>query len=222
MTQLIRRLCLFYSWSWRFLSEETLDVTGHKCRAVFNVTSGAPIVFMHGFSYTSDIWQRISLIGLLTSKRLSFLALDMPYGLKSECRPKTHDTETNVNVTREAIRSVFGSRMPVLVGASIGGHVALSYAARFPVKGLLLVAPSRALEKGLSHAYNSFRFPVRIIWGSEDNIISGEDMRELSGLLPNVKLVVYDGAGHSAYLAQPDRFKRDVLELYALAEQQVF
>jgi pimeloyl-ACP methyl ester carboxylesterase len=204
------------------LSEETLDVTGHKCRAVFSVASGAPILFMHGFSYTSGVWQRISVIGLLTSKRLSFLALDMPYGLKSECRPKTHDTETNVNVAHEAVRSVFGSKVPVLVGASIGGHVALSYAARFPVKGLLLVAPSRALEKGLSHAYSAFRFPVRIIWGSEDNIISGEDMRTLAGLLPNVKLAVYEGAGHSAYLAQPDRFKRDLLELYTLAEQQVF
>ena len=201
------------------MSEETLDVTGHKCRVVFRVASGVPIVFMHGFSYTSGVWQRISVTGLLTSKRLSFLALDMPYGLKSECRPKTHDTETNVNVTHEAIRSVLGSKVPVLVGASIGGHVALSYAARFPVKGLLLVAPSRALEKDLSHAYSAFRFPVRIIWGSEDNIISGEDMRTLAGLLPNAKLVVYEGAGHSAYLAQPNRFKQDLLELYALAEQ---
>jgi pimeloyl-ACP methyl ester carboxylesterase len=148
----------------------------------------------------SGVWQRISVTRLLSSKRLSFLALDMPYGLKSECRPKTHDTETNVKVTYEAIRSVFGSKVPVLVGASIG-------------------APSRALEKDLSHAYSAFRFPVRIIWGSEDNIISGEDMRILAGLLPNVKLVVYEGAEHSAYLAQPNRFKRDLLELYVLAEQ---
>jgi pimeloyl-ACP methyl ester carboxylesterase len=201
------------------LSEETLDVMGHKCRAVFSVASAVPVVFLHGFSYTSGVWQRIGVTELLTSKCLSFLALDMPYGLKSECRPKTHDTETNVNVAHEAIRSVFGNAVPMLVGASIGGHVALIYAARFPVKGLLLVAPSRALEKSLSHAYSELRFPVRIIWGSEDNIISGEDMRTLAGLLPNVKLVVYEGAGHSAYLAQPDRFKRNLLELYAWAEQ---
>ncbi len=177
------------------------------------------MVFLHGFSYTSGVWQRISATELLTEKHLPFLALDMPYGLKSRCRPKTHDTETNVNVAHEVVRSIFGSTVPVLVGASIGGHVALSYAARFPVKGLLLVAPARALEKNLSHAYGEFRFPVRIIWGSEDNIISGEEMRTLAGLLPNAKLMVYEGAGHSAYLAQPDRFKRDLLELYALAEQ---
>ena len=201
------------------MSEKTLDAAGHKCRAIFSATSGVPIVFLHGFSYTSGVWQCISVTELLTEKQLPFMALDMPYGLKSECSPKTHDTETNVNVVHEAVKSVFGSAVPVLVGASVGGHVALSYAARFPVKGLLLVAPGRALEKSLSHAYSAFRFPVRIIWGSGDNIISGEDMRTLAGVLPDAKLVVYEGAGHSAYLAQPDRFKRDLLELYALAEQ---
>ena len=175
-------------------------------------------MFLHGFSYTSGVWQRINVTELLTEKQLPFMALDMPYGLKSKCQPKTHDTETNVNVAHEAVKSVFGSAVPVLVSASVGGHVALSYATRFPVKGLLLVAPGRALEKSLVHAYAEFRFPVRIIWGSEDNIISGEDMRTLAGLLPNAKLVVYEGAGHSAYLAQPDKFKRDLLELYALAE----
>ena len=201
------------------MSEKTLDAAGHKCRAIFSATSGVPIVFLHGFSYTSGVWQRISVTELLTEKQLPFMALDMPYGLKSECSPKTHDTETNVNVVHEAVKSVFGSTVPVLVGASVGGHVALSYAARFPVKGLLLVAPGRALEKSLAHAYSAFRFPVRIIWGSEDNIISGENMRTLAGLLPDAKLLVYEGVGHSAYLAQPDRFKRDLLELYALAEQ---
>ena len=109
--------------------------------------------------------------------------------------------------------------MPVLVGASIGGHVALKYATRFPVKGLLLVAPSRALEETLVQSYGNFNFPVRIIWGSEDNIISGEEMRTLADKLPNAKLVTYESAGHSAYIMQPDRFKRDLLELYASSEQ---
>jgi pimeloyl-ACP methyl ester carboxylesterase len=201
------------------LFEKTLDVAGHKCRALYSLAQGVSFVFLHGFSYTSDVWQRISVTELLTKKQLPFLALDMPYGLKSECRPKTHDTEANVNVAHEAVLSVFGSAVPILVGASVGGHVALSYAARFPVKGLLLVALGRALEESLRRAYSGFSFPVRIVWGSEDNIISGEEMRTLAGLLPNAKLTVYESAGHSAYLAQPERFKRDLLELYALAEQ---
>jgi pimeloyl-ACP methyl ester carboxylesterase len=109
--------------------------------------------------------------------------------------------------------------MPVLVGASAGGHIALQYAARFPVKGLLLIAPARVLERDLLQAYSQFKFPVRVIWGSADNIVSGEDMRTLADKLPNAKLTVYNGAKHSAYIDQPERFKRDLLELYAIAEQ---
>ena len=48
-------------------------------------------------------------------------------------------------------------------------------------------------------SYGKFNFPVRIVWGSQDNIISGEEMRTLSDKLPNAKLLVYNGAAHSAY-----------------------
>ena len=43
-------------------------------------------------------------------------------------------------------------------------------------------------------------------------------MQLLADKLPNAKLVVDNGAGISAYKDQPDRFKRDLLELYANAE----
>ena len=125
-----------------------------------------------------------------------------------------------MTVAAEAIKNVFGSRVPVLVGASIGGHIALMYAARFPVKGLLLVGPGRALAEDLLQAYKKFNFPVKIIWGSQDNIISGEEMRTLRDKLPNAKLLVYDGASHSAYKDEPEQFKHDLLELYATAEQR--
>ena len=201
------------------MSEKTLNAANHKFRAIIYHVAGTPVVFLHGYSYTSSVWQRISVTELLTEKHVPFLALDMPYGQKSECSPKTRDPEVNVAVAKEALESVFGSAEPVLVGASLGGHIALKYAARHPVRGLLLVAPSRTQEEDLTHAYDRFKFPVRVIWGSEDNIISGEEMRTLADQLPNGKLFTYEGAGHSAYVNQPDRFKRDLLELYAATEQ---
>lgn len=125
----------------------------------------------------------------------------------------------NLAVVNGAVKSFFGSAVPVLVGASIGGHMALQYAARFPVKGLFLVAPARALGPELVASYGQFKFPTTIVWGSEDNIIAGEEMRTLADKLPNAKLVVYDGASHSAYKDEPEKFKHDLLELYAKAEQ---
>jgi pimeloyl-ACP methyl ester carboxylesterase len=201
------------------LSEKTLNVVSRKCRAIVHQAVGVPILFLHGFSYTSSVWQRISVTELLLEKHVPFLALDMPYGQKSECSPKTRVDEVNVAFAKEAFLNVFSGAEPFVVGASIGGHVALKYAALHPVKGLLLVAPSRTQQDDLTTVYGKFKFPVRIIWGSEDNIISGEEMRTLADQLPNCRLVTYEGAGHSAYLAQPDRFKRDLLEVYAAAEQ---
>ena len=199
--------------------EKTLNVAGHRCKAIIHHVAGVPVVFLHGYSYTSNIWQRIGATELLTEKHVPFLALDMPYGQKSECQPKTHDAQANVVVAHEAFQSVFGSEIPVLVGASLGGNIALRYAAAFPVKGLLLVAPARALEDSLLKEYGRFKFPVRIIWGSEDKIVSGEDMRTLADKLPCAKMSVYEGAGHSAYIEQAGKFKRELLELYVMAEQ---
>lgn len=199
--------------------EKTIIASDHKCNAFYSVTPGIPIVFLHGLSYTSDIWQKIGVTDLLIEKNVPFLALDMPYGMRSRCQPKTRNTETNIIFASEAVKSLFGSRVPVLVGASIGGHIALKYAAKYPVKGLLLVAPARVMGEDLLQSYEKFNFPVKIIWGSQDNVVSGEEMRTLADKLPNAKLSVIDGASHSAYKDQPELFKRHLLELYATAEQ---
>ena len=195
-----------------------MNLAGHKCPALYYTAPGVPIVFLHGLSYTADIWQRIGVLDSLMKKRVPFLALDMPYGLKSQCQPKTRDPEKNIAFANEAVKTVFGQAVPVLVGASIGGNMALHYASNFPVKGLLLVSPARALDPGLVKAFSKFKFSTTVIWGSQDNIISGEDMRMLADKLPKAKLVVYDGANHSAYKDEPDKFKQDLLELYANAE----
>ncbi len=169
-------------------------------------------------SYTSSIWQRISVVTLLADRKIPFLALDMPYGMKSECQPKSRNPEKNMAFARATTTDAFGERAPILVGASIGAHMALQYAAQYPVKGLLLSGAVRVLDPRLLEAYPRFKFPVRLLWGIEDNIASGEELRVLSEKLPNAKFVTYEGAGHSVYVSQPDKFKRDLLELYAQAE----
>jgi pimeloyl-ACP methyl ester carboxylesterase len=199
--------------------EKKLSLNGYKCPALINKVPGLPIVFLHGMSYSIEIWQRIGITDILDEKHVPYIALDMPYGEKSNCRPKTRDPEKNITFIYDAIENVFGGPVPpVLVGASIGGNMALHFASRFPVKGLVLVGPVRALGEELVASYGRFSFPSTIIWGSEDSIIASEHMRTLADKLPNSKLVVYQGAKHSAYKDEPERFKRDLLELYINAE----
>lgn len=180
---------------------------------------GVPLVFLHGLSNNIEIWQRIGITDLLDNKHIPYLSLDMPYGEKSICNPKTRDVEKNITFIYDAIENIFGSHIPpILVGASIGGNMALHFASRFQVKGLVLISPAHALEENLTQNYSNFNFPSTIIWGSEDNLIASEDMRTLTTKLPNSKLVIYQNAAHSAYRDKPEQFKRDILELYIKAE----
>ncbi len=199
--------------------EKTLNIAGYKCSASYNkADGGTPIVFLHGLSYTIGVWQRIKVLDVLAEKKIPFLALDMPYGTKTECVPKTREVEPNMELVLEATRRLFGDEAPVLAAASFGGYIALNYAATHPVKGMLLVSPAYAFESiDLAHKYANFKFPVRVIWGSNDTVISGEEMRTLVDKLPNAKLLVYKDAAHSAYQDQPEWFRTDLLKLYVNA-----
>ena len=85
----------------------------------------------------------------------------------------------------------------------------------FPIAGLFLIAPASALESDLVESYGAFNFPVKIIWGSKDNIVPGEDVRTLAQKIPHAELVVYESASHPAHKDEPERFQKDLLELYA-------
>ncbi len=201
------------------MAERTMILANHECRAIVSGGLGIPVIFLHGFSYTADSWVRVGATDLLKEKQIPYLALDMPYGAHSHCRPHSRSVETNVGVIKDAVQTVFPSAAPVLVGASLGSHMALQYASRYSVKGLLLVGAVRVLEETLMQSYGKFNFPVRLIIGSEDNIASSEDLRTLAGILPDGRLTVYEGVGHSAYFGDRERFKQDLLELYALSEK---
>jgi pimeloyl-ACP methyl ester carboxylesterase len=145
------------------LTEKMLQLQGYKCRVLINRTEGVPVVFFHGLSYSSEVWVRIGVTDLLENKKIPFLALDMPYGIKSECKPKTRSTKKNLDFARACIKSIFGREKPLLVGASMGGNIALNYASIYAVQGLLLISPGRSLSEELVSSYPNFDFPVRII-----------------------------------------------------------
>ncbi len=124
--------------------EKKLGIKDRECQAFASKNVGTPIMFLHGFSYNSDIWRRTGTLNVLIERKIPFLALDMPYGKKSVCVPKSFDVETNEIFAFEAFKSEFGLETPlVIVGASLGGHIALRYAAQRHVKALMLISPTR-------------------------------------------------------------------------------
>jgi pimeloyl-ACP methyl ester carboxylesterase len=199
--------------------EKTITVDNHTCRALVSTKPGVPLVFLHGYSFTSDVWKEIGVFSLLTEQQIPFFALDLPYGAKSQCRPKTRIPQVNVSVLRQSLSAFFGDEEVFLVGASLGGYMALHYATQHPVKGLLLIAPVNSAEPILTQRYPSLS-NVTIIYGSTDTIVSFQEMKTLAHQLPNANLLVYERAGHPAYLHNPKRFLKDLITAYTPANTE--
>lgn len=194
--------------------ESVINLLGYRSSVVFNDKSGIPIVFLHGYSFTNHVWKDVGILQMLEEEGIPFLALDMPYGLKSMCNPKTPLSEANVSFLREAIKHVYTSRKPFLVGASLGGYIALRYSAEYPVQGMLLVAPVRTLDTELVQGYPKLTIPINIVYGTNDDIVSLEEMKNLVNILPKAGLFLYKEARHPAYLYAPEDFKKHLLEGY--------
>ncbi|RLG81323.1 MAG: alpha/beta hydrolase [Thermoprotei archaeon] len=196
------------------MREEILNLGRYRCRVLVNDVPGLPIVFLHGYSFTSSVWVDIGLLEQLERDKIPFIAIDMPYGIRSACSPRTPDPEENVHVVYETVHAFFGSSKPVVVGASLGGYIALKYAAKHSSSGLMLIAPVKVFDKALVKWYRSYTNPVYIVVGTEDDVIDINDMEKLAELFPNAKLILYEGAKHPAYLDSPDRFREDLGRLY--------
>ncbi len=193
--------------------EEPLNLSHYRCRCIYSRRPGLPIVFLHGYNYTSYVWRDIGLLQRLDEEKIPYLALDMPYGARSMCSPRTRDPEENVEILATAIKGLYGGAAPLLVGASLGGYIALRYAVRRPVSGLLLIAPVKALEEELVSRYDDMVVPTMIIWGSRDRVVSREEMVRLAEHL-DARLIIYEEARHAAYLDYPERFAKDLIAFY--------
>lgn len=49
-----------------------------------------------------------------------------------------------------------------------------------------------------------------LVWGTEDDAVPAAHARIMEGLIPDAGVVLFEGAGHFAYLDQPERFCRIV------------
>ncbi len=193
------------------MKNETVDIRNFQCRMISNKGKGSPIIFLHGYMFTSDVWNEVGLLRMLEQRNIPFKAIDMPYGKISESAPRTSSAEKNV-----ALLSAVAGREPVIVGASLGGYIALKYSVSNPVRGLLLAAPVMSMQEDLVKHYPDFKANVSIVYGDGDNIVSENEMKKLSKCF-NAELKVYKNASHPAYLDYPERFIEDVLELYGAA-----
>jgi pimeloyl-ACP methyl ester carboxylesterase len=190
---------------------EKKQIGGFNCRVISGEGQGPALVFLHGFMFTGDIWNQIGLLPALEAKNIPFRAMDMPYGHHPECDPKSSVPADSIAVVNEVAQ-----KQDIIIGASIGGNIALNYAVDHPVGGLVLIAPVRSLSENLVKKYDALNIPALIIYGENDTVAPLDEMKALSRHL-NAPLHIYENAGHPAYQDLPDKFIKDVLAFYEKA-----
>jgi non-heme chloroperoxidase len=67
------------------------------------------------------------------------------------------------------------------------------------------------LETDLSAELNKISAPALLVWGDQDAILTRRDQQALANALPNSRLVVYPGAGHSPHWEEPEHFASDLV-----------
>jgi pimeloyl-ACP methyl ester carboxylesterase len=103
--------------------------------------SGAPLVFLHGLTFDHRMWGPV-LDALPSSHRA--IAFDLP-GHGGSAALRRHSLAVVVEAIHEAVLDA-GLDAPIVVGHSIGGPLATTYAARHPAAAVVSVSAPVRLE----------------------------------------------------------------------------
>ncbi|MCE4620382.1 MAG: alpha/beta hydrolase [Desulfurococcales archaeon] len=190
-------------------------VNGIECPILYNppAEDTIPVILLHGYNFTGETWREVGVLDALEKEGISYAAPDMPYGKRTSCTKKSRSLLLNLRAVEETV-SLLGGSPPLIVGASLGGRIALYYAAGHEVKGLLLASPAVREDEEIWRLLKRIRVPVMIIRGSRDFIPLRLHESLARGL--GARLVVYEDAGHVVYRDRPERFVEDLLNFYAL------
>jgi len=114
--------------------------------------------------------------------------------------------------TYKALRAIERSpAMPPAVRRSAGRRADQRGSADYrAASGTMRGTLVRIVNEDLRDLLPRLNIPVLLIWGELDTETPVDDGRLMERLIPDAGLVVFEGAGHYAYLEQPARFCRIV------------
>jgi abhydrolase domain-containing protein 14 len=178
------------------------------------------IVLFHGNAFSLDNWKKIGTLEVLSKLGNPVFAVDLPIGKGSKSQKIDESSSKEYSRMVPWVEKIFRaigideSTKVVIVGPSLGGGVALSYALAHPQKisALVLIAPALgALGDFEKEKISDINMPVLLLWGESDNVFPlGEYGKPLKEQLSRSKLLILRGAGHAAYLDKPEEFNEIV------------
>lgn len=192
-------------------------------KPLFDVGEGEPIILLNGLIGNLSNWGRVT-YELAASHRV--LIPRMPFYQVPISTARLNDL---VSYLEEFIEA-HGLDKVILIGNSLGGHMALLFAWRQPAKVRKLVLASSsgifenaAMETVLSDALDiphdtqcsilhHIYAPTLLIWGLKDTLTPPEVALAFHEHLPQSKIIFLDQCGHMPMMEQPKLFNYHVRE----------
>ena len=171
----------------------------------------ADVLLLHGASFSSETWEALGTLDALSQSGGRAVAVDLPgYGSS----PQNSDALAS-DVSRgelvTALIEAFDLCRPVLISPSMSGSFAFPFLRDAPTVagGFLAVAPMGVEEYAaeVKASLEKSPMPALTLYGSTDSrqlAIADTLVDALGG----AEKVVFEGAGHPAYLDDPDRWHK--------------
>lgn len=136
------------------------------------------------------------------------LVLTGSSGLTSAPSLKVRAKRTVSRVARAAGR--FGPTGERLRSAVYKRIASQDYRDAGPLKPIFV----KVVNEDISHLLPRIIAPTLLVWGTEDDAVPVAHARMMEELIPDAGLVLFEGAGHFAYLDEPQRFCRIVRHFF--------
>jgi abhydrolase domain-containing protein 14 len=204
--------------------ETTIEVDGTPVHAIVRQGPRRPgavatVLFLHGQSYTSRIWDQRGIIDAVADTGHRAVAVDLPgYGDTPERPGGADDAAAFLDAL---IDELGGPGEVVLVSPSRSGEWSLSYLAVHPEDELLGFVPVAPVGiDDFARTDGAAMVPTVSVWGSEDGGYTPERAQHLvdeMGGEPTARTEIIEGASHAAYDDHPEEFLALLLPLLPTA-----
>lgn len=187
----------------------TLDVGGISVFAVERPAAapvdeiGPVVLFLHGASFTAEVWVETGLLDDVAAAGFDAVAVDVPgYGLTEEV------DVAPASFLASLVEVVDEGRGVVVVSPSMSGSFTLPLLVEGPLDHLAGVVPVAPVGSRtfIASATEPVDVPALVVWGTEDDVIEPAQADALAAAFVDGRVVLVDGAGHAAYRDEPEAF----------------
>lgn len=189
------------------VSSRTVMVAGAKVHvAEAGKEDGQVVLLLHGARFSSQTWQEIGTMQVLTDAGYRAIAIDLPGLGNSEST--SEPPEKWLSKLFDALELV----KPVVVSPSMSGKYSLPFVTSQPerLRAFIAIAPVSILD--YKDQLKRITVPVLAIWGENDNLIPQTEADLLVSSAKQGRKVVIAGGSHAPYMTDPKAWHKVLLE----------